>query len=100
VSSQPYFETTTISLAPEEHQVIDMITVTRRHFCRYTFTLKVLDGDKISNETLDDSGRSLRFRHWMKGGSSLLSHYRSVYIGGVVTPNGLFTPVSPHHELP
>lgn len=100
VSSQPYFETTTISLAPEEHQVIDMVTVTHRHFCRYTFTLQVLDGDKISTETLNDGGKSFEVSALEEGGSALLSHYRSVYIGGVATHNGLFTPVSLHDKLP
>ncbi len=100
VSSQPYFETTTISLAPGEHQVIDMVAVTHHHFCRYTYTLKVLDGDKISTETIDDSGKPFEVSALDEGGPSPpFSHYRSVYIGGVVTHNGLFIPISPHDRL-
>jgi hypothetical protein len=100
VLSGPYFATTTISLAPGEHQVIDMVAVTRNHFCHYTLTLKILDGGKISTEMLDDGGKQFEVSALYKGGSSsIFSHYRSVYIGGVVTPNGLFTPVSPHYRL-
>ena len=100
VSPQPYFETTTISLAPGEQQVVDMIAVTERHFCRYTFILKVLDGHTISTETLDDNGKP--FQVSAAGGDSsspLFSHYRSVYVGGVATPNGLFVPVSSDYGL-
>jgi hypothetical protein len=100
VSSQPYFETTTISLAPGEHQVINMVAVTHRHFCRYTFTITVLDGDKMSTETLDDDGKPFEVSALLEGGGSLLTHYRSVYIGGVATSNGLFTRVSPPYLLP
>jgi hypothetical protein len=100
VASQPYFETTTISLAPGEHQVIDMVAVTHRHFCRYTFTITVLDGDKISTETLDDNGKPFEVSALLEGSGSLLTHYRSVYVGGVATSDGLFMPVSSHYELP
>jgi hypothetical protein len=101
VSSQPYFETTTISLEPGEHQVIDMVAATHHHFCRYTFAITVLDGDKLSTETLNDEGKPFEVSALARGASSPpFSHYRSAYIGGVVTSNGLFMPVSPHYRLP
>ena len=101
VSSQAYFETTTISLAPEERQVVDLVAVTHQRFCRYTFTLSRLDGKKMSSETIDDNGQPFEVSALLDNGSAPpFSRYRSVYVGGVVTPNGLFMPVSPHYKLP
>jgi hypothetical protein len=94
VSSQPYFETTTISLAPGEHQVIDMVAVTHRHFCRYTYTLEVLDGGKTSTEQLNDGGRPFEVSALASESSAPLARYHSVYMGGVATANGLFRPAS------
>jgi hypothetical protein len=99
VAPEPYFDTTTISLAPGEKQVVDMVAVTIRHFCRYTFAMTVLDGNKSSTETLNDKGKPFKVSALEKGPPSLFEHYRSTYIGGVVTPDGLFKPVAPDYVL-
>lgn len=95
VSSKPYFESTTISLAPGEQQVIDIITETEHHFCRYTFTLDVLEGSSSRTETLDDHGRPFAVSAVQRSEASEppFARHRSVYVGGVATPNGLFKPV-------
>ncbi len=101
VSQEPYFETETISLSPGEHEVIDLVAVTSRHYCRYTFLMKVLYGEQITTETIDDNGKPFEVSalYQRNAHESPVFQYRSAYIGGVETKDGLFTHISRHRQL-
>ncbi|MEV5530578.1 hypothetical protein [Streptomyces prunicolor] len=95
----PYFPGHTISLAEKEQVVLDILATTQRHYCAYTYRLKILTKDGEQNLVIDDHGKPFKVTavpskavgEW----KDTYPAFRRLYIGGVANPNGDVNPWPP-----
>jgi hypothetical protein len=98
IQAEPFFATRTLSVARGEQQVLDIITKTQRHYCRYVVVLDVLDGSHRSALVIDDHGADFQVSAQTPGRPKApYAGYQAVYLGGVLSPtmNDRFVFVSP-----
>ncbi|RLU86338.1 hypothetical protein CTZ27_25560 [Streptomyces griseocarneus] len=94
----PYFPEHTISLAEKEQVVLDILATTTRHYCAYTYRLKILTEDGERSLTIDEHGQPFKVSAapFTKVGEFWKPPtFRRLYIGGDLNHTGAVDPWAP-----